>query len=119
MAKIIKLLHPTPKPAKNGLALIPVGLYCNVALQKAKPGDIVEFWTDWRHDTRKLVNKCRVAVNSSFFTFITKSIYGQHILSSDILKRWEAQCIIEGIGKDGFSREECLLIEAEKINEEQ
>ncbi len=116
MNRLIRLLHSTPKEAKP-YALLPIGLYCNAALQKAHPGSIIEFWTDWRHDKRELVRKCKIAINSSIFTFMAKSIYGSHIRIADMLNRWEAMAVNEGWGKDGFSQDECLLIEVCMINE--
>lgn len=117
MPKPIRVLHPTPKDIKP-FALLPCGLYVNRELQQAQCGNLIEFWTDWRHETRILVNKCRLTVNSSYFTFMSKSIYGQHIRAADLINRWEALCINEGAHKDGFSREECMLIEVESITEE-
>lgn len=121
MSKVIKLLN-TPVP-KGALAVIPVGLYLNVPLQKAKPNTVIEFQSAWRKDKRVLLQKVVVKIASPIFTFAMRAIYGQDARMSDIIEQWRANCIIEGLGKDAFS-DECLLIEIgeydpTKINAEQ
>lgn len=108
MSKVIKLLN-TPVP-KGNLAVIPVGMYLNVPLQKAKPGAVIEFQSAWRKDKRILRQKVAVKIASPIFTFAMRSIYGSDARMSDIIEQWRANCIIEGLGKDAFS-DECLLIE--------
>lgn len=121
MSKVIKLLN-TPVP-KGALALVPVGLYLNVPLQKAKPNVVIEFQSAWRKDRRVLRQKVAVKINSPIFTFAMRAIYGQDARMDDIIEQWRANCIIEGLGKDAFG-DECLLIEvgeydAAKIKAEQ
>ncbi len=108
MSKVIKLLN-TPVP-KGALAVIPIGMYLNVPLQKAKPGAVLSFEVAWRKDKRVLRQKVAVKINSPFFTFMARSIYGSEARMADIIEQWRANCIIEGLGKDAFS-DECLLIE--------
>ncbi len=121
MSKVIKLLN-TSVP-KGNLALIPVGLYLNQSLQKAKPGAVLSFEVAWRKDKRVLRQKVTVKINSPIFTFAMRAIYGQDARMADIIEQWRANCIIEGLGKNAFS-DECLLIEvgeydADKIKAEQ
>lgn len=121
MSKVIKLLN-TPVP-KGNMALVPVGMYLNVALQKAKPNAVIEFQSAWRKDKRALRQKVAVKINSPIFTFAMRAIYGSEVRMADIIEQWRANCIIEGLGKDAFS-DECLLIEvgeydAAKIKAEQ
>lgn len=99
-------------------SLLPFGLYCNRALQNARIGDIVEFCVDWRRDKRRLVRKCKVAVQSSVFTFLMKSLYGERMTWAELSERWRAECIVEGLGRDAFSETEVMLIEVEGIEEE-
>lgn len=117
MSKVIKLLN-TPVP-KGKYALVPFGLYLNKALQKAESGTLLEFQTSWRRDTRVLVRKCRVPVNSSMFTFMCKSLYGEGMSWASLSKQWRAESIIEGLGKDAFSDSEVLLIEVAPYDEAQ
>ena len=121
MSKVIKLLN-TSVP-KGNLALIPVGLYLNQSLKKAKPGAVLSFEVAWRKDKRVLRQKVTVKINSPIFTFAMRAIYGQDARMADIIEQWRANCIIEGLGKNAFS-DECLLIEvgeydADKIKAEQ
>lgn len=116
MARPINILHPTP--TRLPYAIVPYGLYCNVALQKARSGDLIEFWQDWRHDTRRIVQITKFRINTPEFTFLMRSVYGQHFRLADLMARWEADCVNEGLGSDGFSREEALVVEVKPINEE-
>lgn len=119
MAKrAIKILHSIPKATGNAFALLPIGKYCNQKIQSAEIGSIIEFWQDWKHEKRVLVRKCRVHVKSSVFTFLAQSIYGR-VRTTDMLKRWERYSIESGLGKEGFNRDECLLIEVRELTEDE
>ena len=109
--KTIKIQHPTPKPSTRGIAIIPVGLYCNSKLQKAKIGEVVEFCTEWRKDKRVITNICRFRINSPEFTFMLRSICGENMTIARLMEQWEAWAVVEGIGKAGFDRESCLIVE--------
>lgn len=111
MRKSIKILHPLLRPSAKYMAILPIGMYCNENILKAKSGDIVEFWQDWRHEKMVLLRKCKLLVKSSAFTFMAKSIYGEHTTISGMMKKWERQALNEGIGIKGFSRTEAVLIE--------
>lgn len=112
MSRPIKIQHPTPKERSVAQVPIPVGLYCNQALQAAKIGDVVQFQCEWRKDKRVITNICRFRINSPEFTFMLRSIYGENMTIAKLMERWEAWAIVEGIGKDGFSREYALIVEA-------
>lgn len=113
MAKPINILHPTPK-ADKPYAVIPIGMYCNTSLQKACRGDLVEFWQDWRHERRRIVQITKFRINTPEFTFMLRSIYGERMTIAKLMERWEAWAVVEGIGKDGFNRESCIIIEVSK-----
>lgn len=110
MAKPIKIQYPTPK-AQKPYAVVPVGLYCNAALQKAIPGQEVEFCTEWRRDKRRIVQLCRFRINSPEFTFMLRSIYGERMTIAKLMERWEAWAVVEGIGRDGINKEHCIIVE--------
>lgn len=116
MSRPINILHPVPKGDKQFM-LLPFGIYCNKELQNAAPGSLVELWQDWRHECRVLVRKCRIQINSSVFTFLAKSLYGERTRIADMIARWEALAVMEGVGAQGFSKEECLLIEVKMIEQ--
>lgn len=111
MAKLVRIQHPTPKPLASEMAILPIGLYCNVALQKAKTGQIVEFQAEWRRDKRKIIQMSRIRINTPVFTLLLRSIYGQSMTIAKLFERWEAWAIVEGVGRKGFSRDEAILIE--------
>ena len=118
MSRPITIQHPTPKPSTRGMAIIPVGLYCNQALQTAKLGDVVQLQYEWRKDKRVITNICRFRINSPEFTFMLRSIYGENMTIAKLMERWEAWAIVEGIGKEGFSRDEALLLETRPYDAE-
>lgn len=116
--KPIQVNAVAPKDVKP-YAILPIGLYCNRELQNAKIGSILEFCVDWRRDKRLLVRKCKVEVQSSTFTFLMKSLYGEHMTWAMISERWRAECIVEGLGRDAFSETEVMLIEVEKTKDDE
>lgn len=118
MAKPIKIQHPTPK-ADKPYAILPIGLYCNAALQKAKPGQEVVFETEWRRDKRSIVQLCRFRINSPELTFMLRSIYGERMTIAKLMERWEAWAVVEGIGRDGIDKEQCIIVEVEPIKEKE
>jgi len=116
MPKTIKIFN-AQAPNGGKYVLLPIGMYCNQKLQKAEPDSVVEFRDGWQRDKRVLVRKCRVPVNSSVFTFLMKSIYGG-ISWEDLRRKWEAWAVVEGIGAQGISDTECLLIEVAPYDKE-
>lgn len=112
MSRPIKIQHPTPKERSVAQVALPIGMYCNKPLQTAKIGDVVQFQCEWRKDKRVITNICRFRINSPEFTFMLRSIYGENMTIAKLMERWEAWAVVEGIGKDGFSREYALIVEA-------
>lgn len=115
MGKPINILHPIPKPSNSGIAIVPCGLYCNTALQKARSGDLVEFWQDWRHEKRRIVQITKFRINTPEFTFMLRCVYGERMTIAKLFEQWEAECINEGIGSAGFSRDEALVVEVSNL----
>lgn len=113
----IQINAVVPKDAKP-YAILPIGLYCNRELQNARIGSILEFCVDWRRDKRRLARKCNVEVQSSIFTFLIKSLYGERMTWASLSERWRAECIIDGLGRNAFSETEVMLIEVEEIKED-
>lgn len=114
MARSIKIQHTTPKMDKP-YAILPIGLYCNSALQKAKPGQEVIFETDWRRDKRRISQICHFRINSPEFTFMLRSIYGENMTIAKLMERWEAWAVVEGIGRDGIDKEQCIIVEVSNL----
>ena len=115
MIRPIKIQHPTPKPSTRGMVIIPVGLYCNKALQTAKIGDEVIFHCEWRKDKRVITNICRFRINSPEFTFMLRSIYGENMTIAKLMERWEAWAVVEGIGAAGIDHENCIILEVSNL----
>lgn len=111
MPRPIKIQHPTPQTKSVAQAILPIGLYCNKPLQTAKIGDEVIFQCEWRKDKRVITNICRFRINSPEFTFMLRSISGEDMTISKLMERWEAWAVVEGIGKDGIDKEQCIIVE--------
>lgn len=107
----IKIHQQVPRANAAEVAIVPIGLYCNTALQKARPGDAVCFQYEWRKDNRRIVQMCRFRVNSPEFTFMLHSVYGAGMTIARLMEQWEAWAIVEGIGMEGFSRDEVLVLQ--------
>lgn len=86
-------------------------MYCNKPLQTAKIGDVVQFQCEWRKDKREITNICRFRINSPEFTFMLRSIYGENMTIAQLMERWEAWAVVEGIGAAGFDHESCIILE--------
>lgn len=119
MARPIKIQHPTPQTRSVAQVILPIGLYCNKALQTAKIGDVVQFQCEWRKDKRVITNICRFRINSPEFTYMLRSIYGENMTIARLMERWEAWAIVEGIGRDGIDKEQCVILEVEPIKEKE
>lgn len=111
MNRPINIQHQTPQARSVAQVILPIGLYCNQALQKAKPGDWVLFESTCRRTDMRVVQLCRFRINSPEFTFMLRSIYGENMTIAKLMERWEAWAIVEGIGKDGIDHESCIIIE--------
>lgn len=116
--KPIVISGQPPKERDTAMIFLPIGMYCNKQIQKAETDSVVEFRDAWKREKRVLVRKCKVNINSSVFDFLLKSIYGANMRWEDLRRRWEAWAIVEGIGKDGFSDSEVLLLELKGYDEE-
>ena len=112
-SKVINITHPVP--GKLPYAILPIGMYCNQKLQEAKAGAVLKFWQGWRHEKRALVRKCKVQIRSSYFAFMTQSIYGRYTRVDSLIRQWEDWAITEGIGRKGIDKEWALLIEVKEV----
>lgn len=119
MPRPIKIHQLAPKEAQTSLCIVPYGLYLNKALQKAQNGSILEFVADWRRDKFILIRKATLKVNSSCFTLLLKSIYGEDATWQSVSEMWKAQCIIDGLGKSAFDEQSVLLLEVKKYVKEE
>lgn len=107
----IKIHQSLPRPSGRGMAIVPIGLLCNQALQNASVGDTAVFCVGEMRHKRIIANICRFRINTPEFTFMLRSIYGEGMTIAKLFERWEAWAVVEGIGKDGFSRDYAILVE--------
>lgn len=118
MPKPITIQHPLPTTRDCGFDIFPIGLYCNTQLQTAKSGDVVCFQTSWKKKKRELIQICRLRVNSPEFSFMLRHIYGMDMTIAKLMTRWQSWAIVEGFGKDGFSKDMALLLDTRPYDAE-
>lgn len=119
MKRPIKIHQLAPKEAQTRLAIAPYGRYLNTQLQKAAAGQLIDFCVDWRKDRFILLRKAKVAVNTSCFTLLLKSIYGEDATWQSVSEAWRAQCIVDGLGSHAYDEQNVLLLEVKKFNQEE
>ncbi len=119
MNRPINIQHQTPQARSVAQVILPIGLYCNQALQKAKPGDWVLFESTWKRTDMRIVQLCRFRINSPEFTFMLRSIYGENMTIAKLMERWEAWAVVEGIGAAGIDHESCIIVEVKPIEEKE
>ena len=110
MKRPLKIYQLAPKEMQTSFALVPYGRFLNKELQRASAGAIIDFIVDWRKDRFVLIRKAALKVNSSVFSLLLKSIYGEDATWQKLSEEWRAQCVIEGLGKDAFDPENVLLL---------
>lgn len=114
MAKKITVNQPAPELGKP-YAIIPMGMYLNTKIAKAQEGDIIEFQTEWRTDKRVFVRSCRVNIETSVFTFLLRSLLSGETSMKDLFKQWRSMCVMNGLGRNGFSVKEAYLVEIRDV----
>ena len=119
MKRPIKLYQLAPKEMQTMFALVPYGRYLNQKLLNAKSGDLVEFCVDWRRDKFVLIRKAKLAVNTSAFNLLLKSIYGEDATWQKLSEEWRARCIVEGLGGKAFDEQSVLLLEVKPYVKEE
>lgn len=115
MAKLINIVQPIPT---GHFAIVPIGLLLNDKLQKSRP-DVVEFWQGWRHEKRRVAQMAKMRINTPEFAFLMRHVYGRGFCIADLMKKFEDWSCDAGAGYEGFDREQCLVLEVEKIKEEE
>ena len=119
MKRPLKIYQLAPKEMRTRFVLVPYGRYLNAKLQKAENGSILEFCVDWRKDRFVLIRKAKIAVNTSAFNLLLKSIYGEDATWQKLSEEWKAQCIVEGLGSKAFSEDDVLLLEVKPYVKEE
>ena len=110
MKRPLKIYQLAPKEMQTSFVFAPYGRYLNVQLQKASAGQIIDFIVDWRKDRFVLIRRAKIAVNTSAFNLLLKSIYGEDATWQKLSEGWKAKCIVEGLGSKAFSEDEVLLL---------
>ena len=119
MKRPLKIYQLAPKEMQTRFALVPYGRYLNQKLLNAKSGDLVEFCVDWRRDKFVLIRKATLKVNSSVFSLLLKSIYGEDATWQKLSEEWRAQCIVEGLGSRAYDEQSVLLLEVKPYVKEE
>lgn len=109
MARVV-VNQPLPIEPQGLIAIFPIGMYCNAEMMKAKPGDIVEFRTAWRRDARIIKAITRMEMANRMFSFVMRHVYGDYMTIRRLIRDWEAWAENEGLSRQGFSRNEALVV---------
>ena len=108
---VVNIKLPLPRLKESQIAVVPFGFYCNQKLAVAKPGDKVVFIQDKKRETRVIKQITRYRIETAEFTFIMRYVFGENMTISKLLADWQAWSIVEGYGKKGFNRDQCLVLE--------
>ena len=119
MKRPLKIYQLAPKEMQTRFVLVPYGRYLNVQLQKASAGAILDFIVDWRRDKFLLIRRAKIAVNTSAFNLLLKSIYGEDATWQKLSEEWRAHCIVEGLGSKAFDEQSVLLLELKNYVKEE
>lgn len=119
MKRPLKIYQLAPKEMQTSFVFAPYGRYLNTQLQKASAGAILDFIVDWRKDRFVLIRKAKLAVNSSVFSLLLKSIYGEDATWQKLSEEWRAQCIVEGLGSRAYDEQNVLLLEVKNYVKEE
>ena len=119
MKRPLKIYQLAPKEMQTSFALVPYGRYLNTQLQKASAGAILDFIVDWRRDKFVLIRKAKIAVNTSAFNLLLKSIYGEDATWQKLSEEWKARCVVEGLGNKAFDEQSVLLLEVKPYVKEE
>lgn len=103
-----------PREIRATIAFLPLGMYCNASLADARPGDTLRFRSAWRSRRARIVQLWRCTIGSPEFSFLLRLAYGPAMTAARLLQRWEALAVVEGLGAEGFSRQECLVVQLEQ-----
>lgn len=114
MSKRIKVSVKSPSCRYTCDMMFPIGMFVNRELQNAECGEIVHF-DNWRDNKWELIHKRFVNINSSEFTWLKYLIFG-YIRTDDLLKKWNAECILAGKGKNAFDKDRVLYCEFVKVD---
>lgn len=107
-----KIYHWTPKKHK-GLLMLPVGVYYNRDIQKARPGDYIQFEDDT--DKYAIRRIAYMELHTQIAGLISMYLYNTPLPS--VIKRWKFTAVFEGNGKKAVSDNKCLVIEYNTIPE--
>lgn len=108
----VNVIHPKPRQNKP-YALLPIGAFCNVELQNADEGSVINFWQGSTCRTMILLSKVIIPVKSALFSFFVHSLYDREMTIYQKLRQWEEECRQQGLGTLGFDHEKAMLIEVQ------
>lgn len=90
----------------RGLIMLPVGVYYNREIQRAKKGDYIVF-RDCSREYR-ILDKCYIGLNTAAARLLCRYIYKYEL--DVVMRRWGNNAVIESNGRSAISDNKCLLI---------
>ena len=98
------IFHDFPTNGKN-MILLPFGLYYNVELKNASPGDTLVFLGG---EKRTLIDFCFLDLESGIADMLSRYLYRTGI--SSVIKKWRFNAVFDGYGKLSVSDKRCYCI---------
>lgn len=105
-------------PRATYMIILPIGVYLNEALQNASIGDLVALKQDWREERFAVLSKSKVAVNTSYFTQLMRSIYGKRMTWEQLQNIWDGQLLPDGYNAKTWYHDKVLCLTLQPISEE-
>ncbi|MBD5306087.1 MAG: hypothetical protein HDS14_00440 [Bacteroides sp.] len=100
----------------NNLILLPLGLYYNQELSRARLGSRVGLTHGWRKATRYIIRRCKVSATTAVFGFMLTHLYGSDMTRERFYEIWLSDAVREGYGRNDMSTDEYLLLELKDID---
>lgn len=90
---------------RSNLIILPIGLYYNREIRKIKPGDYVEFSDGVE---RRVEFALLMPIHGALTEYLCRKTYTGAM--QVVMKRWYANALMEGFGRDVIDTEQCLMI---------
>lgn len=97
--------------------IVPFGVYLHKGIHEVRKGDIICCNEGWRVVKMEYLGGAVIKIKSPVFMFMLKSLYGENATVNRFFSYWSAICTTEGYGKNGFSRDEVMLVEVRELAE--
>lgn len=99
--------------------IVPFGVYLHKDIHEVRKGDMICCNEGWRVVKMEYLGGAVMKIKSPVFIFMLKSLYGENATVGGFFRYWSAICTTQGYGKNGFSRDEAMLVEVRELPQKQ